>query len=70
MDSSEVLQAIEQASRIGSEALNLSRKQLSFLPPETGKLTKPRELNLEYNRLTSLPPEIGKLTSLWKLDLT
>ena len=43
--------------------------QLTFLPPEIGRLQSLKELDLVGNQLTSLPSEIGQLQSLTSLNL-
>lgn len=50
--------------------LNLSRKKLSFIPAEIGKLVNLRNLNLAFNPLRSLPPEIGRLKNLAELNIS
>jgi internalin A len=65
----DVLQKIEKAARDGATALDLSRNQLTALPPEIAELTSLTTLNLWSNQLTALPPEIGKLTNLTTLNL-
>jgi len=52
------------------ETLDLSVKQLAFLPPESGALVALKQLYLQGNQLVSLPPEIGKLAKLEWLDLS
>jgi hypothetical protein len=49
--------------------LDLSRKGLTTLPPEIGKLSQLRELYLYNNQITILPPEIGNLSRLQVLYL-
>jgi len=66
------LQRIEHWRRHGEpkDKLDLSRLQLTSLPPELFDLA-PRLacLDLCHNRLTALPPEIERLTSLMLLFL-
>ncbi len=50
-------------------SLDISRRNLTKLPPEIFKLTKLEELTLNTTRLTEIQPEIGKLTKLVKLNL-
>jgi hypothetical protein len=63
------LERIEQAASTNVRYLNLSRLDLTQLPPEIGRLTNLHSLYLSYNNLTSLPPEIGQLSNLQLLDL-
>ena len=51
------------------KSLDLSRRELTELPPEIGNLTNLTELNLSSNQLATLPPEIWQLTKLIVLDL-
>jgi Leucine-rich repeat (LRR) protein len=44
--------------------LNLSKRNLSSVPVEIGKLPNLYHLNLSHNRLTELPPFLFKLTKL------
>ncbi len=69
MEKKKLLQIIEQAVKEKSTELDLSRNQLTSLPPETGKLANLTQLDLSRNQLTSLPPEIGKLANLTGLGL-
>jgi len=65
-----ILKLIRQAAKEGKTKLDLSRNQLTSLPPEITKLTSLTSLDLSSNQLTSLPLEITKLTSLTSLDLS
>ncbi len=69
----EALRIIEQAAEEGwtelGTGLDLSREELTVLPPEIGQRTSLTSLYLEGNQLTELPSEIGQLTSLTSLDL-
>ena len=58
MDEKELLQIIDEAAREGATELNLSRSQVTALPPEIGKLT-----NLEILNLLSLA-YVSKLHNL------
>ncbi|WP_052435934.1 leucine-rich repeat domain-containing protein [Neochlamydia sp. EPS4] len=50
--------------------LDLSKKGLTYLPPEIGQLSDLQTLSLNQNQLTSLPTEIGQLSQLQKLYLS
>ena len=62
-------QAAAMADLGVATSLNLSKNQLTAIPPEIGNLTNLTELSLDYNQLTALPPDIGKLTNLTTLNL-
>lgn len=49
--------------------LNLSRRNITVLPPSIGTLNFLWGLNIEANPLSSLPEEFGELTRLEDLDL-
>ena len=49
--------------------LNLSKKRLTILHDDIGKLIYLKELNLFKNNLTCLPNSIGNLDQLTKLNL-
>ena len=69
MDHIELLQVIKQAARDRVTSLDLSKRQLTALPPEVAQLTNLTALDLSGNQLTALPPEVAQLTSLTSLDL-
>jgi Leucine-rich repeat (LRR) protein len=60
---------VNNALRRGQFSLDLSRKGLTELPSEIGKLRGLYELNLSNNQLTRLPPELFELSSLRNLIL-
>jgi GTPase SAR1 family protein len=70
MNHDELLQLIDQAARESWNELDLSGKQLEYLPPEVESLSKLQELNLSYNNFVYLPPEIGTLKNLHSLSLS
>ena len=65
-----ILQRIRRTAREKAGHIDLSRNNLTSLPPEIGQLTHLTHLDLSRNNLTSLPPEIGRLTHLTHLDLS
>ena len=67
MEKDVTLLYIESAIENRQLQLDLSNYQLTFLPPEIGKLSNLIELYISGNQLTSLPPEIGNLTNLTTL---
>lgn len=69
MDRKELLRIIQKAAEAETTKLVLSGKNIGYLPPDIGRLTKLKELRLRNCQLTSLPPEIGQLTNLEKLYL-
>ncbi len=69
MTNEELLEVIEQTDRGQSDYLDLSHKELTFVPPEIGRLTSIKRLNLAGNYLTNLPVEIKQLTNLYYLNL-
>lgn len=68
-DNRKIIELIEQAAMEGWTELDLSRKQLTGLPPEISKLTSLTRFYLCQNQLMSVPPEITELTKLTYLDL-
>lgn len=49
------------------EELDLSRANLTYLPPEIGEFTSLKELNITHQEISNLPEEFKKLTNLNKL---
>ena len=49
--------------------LNLTKQDITDLPPEIGTLTNLQYLNVSKNSISSIPPEIGKLKNLQWLIL-
>ncbi|MCK4934397.1 MAG: leucine-rich repeat domain-containing protein [Simkaniaceae bacterium] len=49
--------------------LDLSNKNLRYLPPEIGQLTNLWALHFPQNQITEIPPEIGLLTNLESLHI-
>jgi small GTP-binding protein len=70
MTNEELLKVIEEAKASGATYLDLSRKEITTLPPEICRLTNLTALNLLDNQLTTLPPELFQLTNLTKLYLS
>ena len=70
MEEDAVLRIIEEAAENKRSELDLSRSQLTSLPPEIANLTNLTALYLSGNQLTSLPHEITKLTNLTRFDLS
>lgn len=69
MTTQELLKVIRTARDEGSTVLDLSKSDISYLPPEIGELPALDVLGLKKNKLRTLPPEIGNLTSLRVLSL-
>ncbi|WP_417915351.1 COR domain-containing protein [Candidatus Electronema sp. JM] len=69
MTKQELLKKIAEAKASRATELDLSRNQLTALPPELFQLTNLTELDLRSNQLTALPPELFQLTNLTELDL-
>jgi len=49
--------------------IDLSDKELSYLPDYIKELTNLEDLNLSWNKLTELPESVKELTNLRKLNL-
>lgn len=64
------LTGLKQLSLVGGIRSDVTRGNLSSIPPEIGNLTKLQILNLHNNTLSEIPPEIGELTDLEELDLS
>ncbi|MEM6840221.1 MAG: COR domain-containing protein [Cyanobacteria bacterium P01_C01_bin.120] len=69
MTRDDLLRLIDQAAAEGWKELDLSRKELTKLPPKIKQLTQLELLNLRFNRLSDLPSEIGQLKKLKSLYL-
>lgn len=67
MEDKELTDFIHNAIKKGRKKLDLSSKDLAFLPPEIGLITTLTQLDLSGNRLITLPVEIGFLTNLTHL---
>ncbi|MCI5168325.1 MAG: hypothetical protein D3903_20095, partial [Candidatus Electrothrix sp. GM3_4] len=65
----EALRLIEKARETGATELDLSRQELTELPPELFQLTKLTSLDLKYNQIENIPQDIGQLVHLLSLDL-
>src|SRR5688572_14885448 len=63
MDKEELLRIIAQTINGAKRELNLTQRNLSWLPPDIERLTRLARLVLAQNQLTELPPEIGQLTN-------
>jgi internalin A len=70
MTQEELLQLIQQAKENQSTILDLSRKDLTELPPDIAQLSDLKQLDLGINQLRLLPPEIGQLSNLQVLHLS
>ncbi|ELS00329.1 small GTP-binding protein domain protein [Xenococcus sp. PCC 7305] len=64
------LKKIEQAAKEQEGVLDLSRMELTELPPEIGQISNLEGLDLSNNSLSSLPPEIGQISNLTALYLS
>ncbi len=65
----EAQRRIQQAIAEKSPKLDLSRLELSAVPPEIGQLKGLQWLDLSANELTAVPPEIGQFKDLQSLFL-
>jgi small GTP-binding protein len=70
IDKAELTHLIDQAAAKGWEELDLSKRELSSLPPEIWKLTGLKRLILHNNQITEIPEAIAALTSLTVLSLS
>ncbi len=69
MDREELIFFIKRAKDKNSKTLDLSNRDLDYLPPEIGELTTLEHLDLSYNYIEKIPPEFGKLVNLKTLLL-
>ena len=65
----EALRVIRDAAARGATQLDLSKKDLTSLPPQIAQLKHLRHLFVRDNRLTRLPLEVAQLTNLTQLFL-
>ncbi|MGD1853604.1 MAG: COR domain-containing protein [Leptolyngbyaceae cyanobacterium] len=79
MTRDQLLRVIDEAAQKGLAELDLSKSELTELPPEIGQLTQleklilgnqDRRIGQASNQIRYLPPEIGKLRKLSWLDLS
>ncbi|MEI6655641.1 MAG: COR domain-containing protein [Verrucomicrobiota bacterium] len=61
---------INDCARRRGTLLDLSRLQLTRLPPSLGQLIQLTELDLSHNQLAAVPPELSQLVNLTRLDLS
>jgi len=64
VNASDIGKTIQKCKDEAVERLDVSRSQLTMLPPSIRELTNLRELYLYQNKLTTLPLELGCLTEL------
>ncbi len=69
MDREELIFFIKKAKEKNTKTLDLSNRDLDYLPPEIGELTSLEHLDLSYNYIERIPPEFGKLVNLKTLLL-
>ena len=69
MERQGLFQLIERAKAENWTELDLSRKELTEIPPEIFQLSQLTKLNLENNQITKIPDAIAALSNLQYLDL-
>jgi internalin A len=69
MDRERLLAIIQKTKEENWTELNLSKQNITELPPEIVQLTNLQSLDLSNNQLSSLPSKIGQLTALKYLNL-
>jgi internalin A len=69
MERQGLFQLIERAKAENWTELDLSRKELTEIPPEIFQLSQLTKLDLCFNQITKIPDEIAALSHLQTLDL-
>ena len=66
----EAVKRLGECARRRATVLDLSRLNLTHLPPGIGQLAKLTALDLSNNLLRELPPELGQLARVTRLDVS